>query len=278
VRPVPRPRPPCATPAPPSQGALELCEQIRRSLDAPALAGLAALRGLRPRLDETADAVRGMLAAEFLSALADAGLPGVVAGAAAAELALAQERQRGEAPLGGLLAGLPPCGRGEGGSAGARQRVAFSHMRAVPPTRLLNAADAGNGAAGEDEPSSPFLRAGSASASALAPAAAEAAQTLQEKLLPLAVGLWRAERLGPALAQYRDNAAAEVKGAIRDLAGALAPPLLAVAGSDDGGGGGPQQAWAGAGADAQLAEQLQVGGRAAGRAAGRPGGRPPLFP
>jgi hypothetical protein len=125
-------RPPTlAPPQPhPAPGALELCEQVRRSLDSPQLRGLAGLRGLPPRLDATADAVRGMLSAEFLSALADASLPAAVGAAAAAELALAQERQRGEGPRRG--ARRPGAGPVTGPGAGRPLAGAHTAPRSIP--------------------------------------------------------------------------------------------------------------------------------------------------
>jgi hypothetical protein len=99
-----------------------------------------------------------------------------------------------------------------------------------------------------------------------AAARSEAASALHEKLLPLTVGIWRADKLAAALQQYKDNAAAEVKAAVRDVVQQLVPALLAAAAGDDGGGGaGPAAgaaggggAWSGGGpAEVQLADQLQ---------------------
>ncbi|KIZ01614.1 hypothetical protein MNEG_6350 [Monoraphidium neglectum] len=157
---------------------------------------------------DTSEAVRGMLVAEFLSALENRPLEDVVA-AAAAEAAVAQARQ---------------------------QHDASSDAEPGPETRAAEA--------------SPFTQ----QLSILTALAAEAAGALHEKLLPLAVGLWRADKLGAAMAQYRDNVAAEVKGAIRDVVQQVVPMLLAAAGGDGGGGGGG----GGSGAEVQLAEQLQA--------------------
>jgi len=76
------------------------------------------------------------------------------------------------------------------------------------------------------------------SSSTAAATQSEAAAALHEKLLPLALGLHRTDKLAAALQQYKENAAAEVKGAVRDVV---------------------QQRWGGAGTEMQLAEQLQVG-------------------
>lgn len=85
--------------------------------------------------------------------------------------------------------------------------------------------------------------------------AAAADEQLQEKLLPLAVGLYRAGALGPTLQQYKANAGEEVKGAVREVVQQVLPVLLSACGDSlpqlwgsGGAGGGEGQAW----------EQLQV--------------------
>ncbi len=82
-----------------------------------------------------------------------------------------------------------------------------------------------------------------------------ALEQLHDKLLPLAVGLHKADKLAGAMAQYKDNAAAEVKSAVRDVVQRLLPALLAGSGS---GGGLLDGAVQGAATEAQLADQLQV--------------------
>jgi hypothetical protein len=87
--------------------------------------------------------------------------------------------------------------------------------------------------------------------------AAAAEEQLQEKLLPLAVGLYRSEGLYAILQQYKANAGEEVKAAVRDVVQAVLPVLLAAAGDSlaVGQAGGP-----GAGREGQAWEQLQVRG------------------
>jgi hypothetical protein len=81
--------------------------------------------------------------------------------------------------------------------------------------------------------------------------AAAAREQLHEKLLPLAVGLYRAERLPAALQQYKANVGDEVKAAVRDAVQQVLPVLLMACGE--------QQHAGHAGSETQLADQLQVG-------------------
>jgi hypothetical protein len=60
-----------------------------------------------------------------------------------------------------------------------------------------------------------------------AAAAAAADEQLTEKLLPLAVGLYRSEALAPTLQQYKGNAGEEVKEAVREVVQQVLPVLLA---------------------------------------------------
>lgn len=78
-----------------------------------------------------------------------------------------------------------------------------------------------------------------------------AREQLQEKLLPLAVGLYRAERLQAALQQYKADVGDEVKAAVRDAVQQVLPVLLVACGE--------QQHVGHGGSDTQLADQLQVG-------------------
>jgi hypothetical protein len=89
--------------------------------------------------------------------------------------------------------------------------------------------------------------------------AAAAREQLHEKLLPLAVGLYRAERLPAALQQYKAAVGDEVKGAVRDAVQQVLPVLLVAAGEQQ------QQQLGQAGSETQLADQLQVGGCSADR-------------
>lgn len=82
-------------------------------------------------------------------------------------------------------------------------------------------------------------------------AGASADEQLQEKLLPLAVGLYRAGALGPTLQQYKTNAGEEVKGAVREVVQQVLPVLLSACGD-----GLPQQP--GPAGEGQIWEQLQV--------------------
>lgn len=75
---------------------------------------------------------------------------------------------------------------------------------------------------------------------------------LQDKLLPLVVGLYRCDRLSATLQQYKANVGDEVKSAVRDVVQQVLPVLLAASG--DVASGGLQQQYG----DAQLADQLQV--------------------
>jgi hypothetical protein len=94
-----------------------------------------------------------------------------------------------------------------------------------------------------------------------AAASAAADEGLQEKLLPLAVGLYRAEALKPALEQYSVNAGDEVKTAEREVVQQVLPVLLSACGAglppQQGGFGGAAGAGAGAG-EVHAWEQLQV--------------------
>jgi hypothetical protein len=87
-----------------------------------------------------------------------------------------------------------------------------------------------------------------------AAAAGPADEQLTEKLLPLAVGLYRCEALAPTLQQYKGNAGEEVKEAVREVVQQVLPVLLSACGDSlplqGGGGAGEVYAW----------EQLQVGG------------------
>lgn len=78
-------------------------------------------------------------------------------------------------------------------------------------------------------------------------------EQLQERLLPLALGLYRADRLAATLQQYKQSVAEEVKAAVRSAVHSVLPVLLA-AGGDVGGG----QLLVGASSgEAALADQLQ---------------------
>jgi hypothetical protein len=109
-------------------------------------------------------------------------------------------------------------------------------------------------------------------------AAALSSDPLYEKIFPLAVGLYRADKLGSALHQWRGNMGDQVKSSIRDVVQQVLPILLpegaaAAAAADGGasaavaaaaaaaagaGGSGPEGLVGAAMADSQLAEQLQV--------------------
>lgn len=82
--------------------------------------------------------------------------------------------------------------------------------------------------------------------------AAAADEQLTEKLLPLAVGLYRSEALAPTLQQYKCNAGEEVKEAVREVVQQVLPVLLSSCGDSlplqGGGGHGEVYAW----------EQVQV--------------------
>uniref|UniRef100_A0A383V506 Vacuolar protein sorting-associated protein 54 n=1 Tax=Tetradesmus obliquus TaxID=3088 RepID=A0A383V506_TETOB len=80
--------------------------------------------------------------------------------------------------------------------------------------------------------------------------AAAAREALHEKLLPLAVGLYRAERLPAALQQYKAAVGEEVKAGVRDAVQQVLPVLLAACGE--------QQHAGQAGSETQLADQLQL--------------------
>lgn len=82
---------------------------------------------------------------------------------------------------------------------------------------------------------------------------AAAVEQLHDKIMPLAVGLHRCDRLLATLQQYKANVGDEVKGAVRDVVQQVLPLLLSAAG--DVSSAAPQQQIA---AEAQLSEQLQV--------------------
>lgn len=82
---------------------------------------------------------------------------------------------------------------------------------------------------------------------------AAADEQLTEKLLPLAVGLYRSEALVPTLQQYKSNAGEEVKEAVREVVQQVLPVLLSACGDSlplQGGGARPGEVYAW--------EQLQV--------------------
>lgn len=68
-------------------------------------------------------------------------------------------------------------------------------------------------------------------------------------MLPLAVGLYRSDRLGSTLQQYKASVGDEVKAGVRDAVQQVLPVLLASTGDMT------QQH---AGTETQLGEQLQV--------------------
>jgi hypothetical protein len=79
--------------------------------------------------------------------------------------------------------------------------------------------------------------------------------------MPLAVGLYRADKLTGAIGQWKSSISAEVKGAVRDVVQEVLPILLAAAD-----GAAPGSAGAGYGSgqhmpEVQLGEQLQVRGQ-----------------
>lgn len=130
---------------------------------------------------------------------------------------------------------------------------------AVPCPRAAaasSAAAAAPSAAAADASVSTDGRAAGGSAWQLPPGnardAAAAREALHEKLLPLAVGLYRAERLPAALQQYKAAVGEEVKAGVRDAVQQVLPVLLAACGE--------QQHAGQAGSETQLADQLQVGG------------------
>ena len=80
---------------------------------------------------------------------------------------------------------------------------------------------------------------------------------LAERLMVLAVGLYRADKLMGAISQWKSGISAEVKAAVRDVVQQVLPVLLAAA---DGAAPG-SAARQGSGqhlAEVQLGEQLQV--------------------
>jgi hypothetical protein len=85
-----------------------------------------------------------------------------------------------------------------------------------------------------------------------AAAAAAADEQLTEKLLPLAVGLYRSEALSPTLQQYKSNAGEEVKDGVREVVQQVLPVLLAACGDSLP----PQQGYGAGGGEAW--DQLQV--------------------
>ncbi|KAF6266668.1 Vps54-like protein-domain-containing protein [Scenedesmus sp. NREL 46B-D3] len=230
-------------------GALQLLGQLKALLEQPGLVGLQCVRQLAPRLADTAAAAERALTAEFLQTLANADVARVAAQAAADA-----EAQPGEC-------GLGACGGAQLGEPGV--------MHSVTPSVYAAATSyySNNVASGEAPPNffSNMWGAAYASASADGRAAAGGAwqlppgsvhdavaarEQLQEKLLPLAVGLYRAERLQAALQQYKADVGDEVKAAVRDAVQQVLPVLLVACGEQHHVGHG--------GSDTQLADQLQL--------------------
>lgn len=80
-----------------------------------------------------------------------------------------------------------------------------------------------------------------------------AEEGLQDDLLPLAVGLYRSESLGPTLQQYKVNAGEEVKAGVREVVQQVLPVLLAACGA-----GSSMTAQQGVASEVHAWEQLQV--------------------